>query len=185
MSNENYGPLSYYIGTWKSEGWTGENRAPDPNRNVENTKFRQEMTFEPIGDVNNHEQKLYALRYDTKAWEEGDDDPFHEEVGYFIWDAGNKQVLKSFIVPRGIAVNAGGTAQNDAKEFTVLAEVGSETYGISSNIFLNDEFKTVSYKISFKQHDENTFSYDEITKIKIKGQPQEFDHTEKNSFKRL
>ena len=83
----NYGPLRFLIGKWKSEGFVGENRAPDPSLSVENTKFRQEMTFTPIGDVNNHEQKLYALRYSTLAWEEGhDEEAFHEEVGYFIWD---------------------------------------------------------------------------------------------------
>ena len=108
MSDKNYGPLERFIGKWSSEGFMGGNRAPDPNRKVENTKFRQEMNFKPIGDVNNHEQVLYVLRYNTKAWEEGsDDEPFHEEVGYFIWDKANSQVMKTFTVPRGIAVNAG------------------------------------------------------------------------------
>lgn len=186
MNDENYGPLTFYIGKWASDEWTGKNRAPDPDRNEENTKFRQVMNFEPIGDTNNHEQQLYALRYSTKAWEEGDEgDPFHEEVGYFIWDADNKQILKSFIVPRGVAVNAGGTIEVDAKEFTVSADVGSETYGISSNIFLNEEFKSVRYDVTFKQVDENTFSYDEDTQIKIKGQGELFHHTEKNILKRV
>ena len=53
-----YGPLRFYIGKWQSNGFLGENQAPDPDRNVENTKFRQEMIFEPIGDVENHEQLL-------------------------------------------------------------------------------------------------------------------------------
>jgi hypothetical protein len=186
MSDENYGPLSYFIGKWKSDEWLGENRAPDPSRRIENTKFTQEMSFEPIGDINNHEQKLYALSYSTKAWEEGEDkDPFHEEVGYFIWDAANKQVMKSFIVPRGVAVNAGGTAESSSKKFTVSADVGSETYGISSNPFLNEQFKSVRYDISFKQIDDNTFSYDEDTQIKIKGQTEIFHHTEKNTLKRI
>lgn len=185
MNNDNYGPLKFYIGKWASDAWTGENKAPDPSRREENTKFKQEMTFEPIGDVNNHEQKLYALRYSTMAWEEGSEDPFHEEVGYFIWDAGNKQVLKSFIVPRGIAVNAGGTTEDESKDFTVSAEAESETYGISSNLFLEKEFKSVRYDITFKQVDENTFSYDENTQIKIKGQDELFQHTEKNILKRV
>jgi hypothetical protein len=104
MNEINYGPLRFLIGTWESKGLTGENQAPDPDRKVENTKFRQMMTFEPIGDVNNHEQVLYVLRYHTKAWEEGKDDKhFHEEVGYFIWDKSGRQVMKSFIVPRGIS----------------------------------------------------------------------------------
>lgn len=125
-----YGPLRFLIGTWESEGYQGENKAPDPDRKEENTKFKQTMTFEPIGDVENHEQILYALRYATKAWEEGDDSgPFHEEVGYFIWDKDNRQVMKSFIVPRGIAVQTGGEADVNVTEFSFKAELGSNTYG--------------------------------------------------------
>lgn len=185
MNQNYYGPLAFYIGKWESEGWTGENRAPDPDRKVENTKFKQEMIFEPIGEVKNHEQILYALKYSTRAWEEGgDDEPFHEEVGYFIWDNCNKQVLKSFIVPRGIAVNAGGTTDSESKEFTISAKVGHEAYGISSNLFLNEEFKTLRYDVTFKQIDQNSFSYEEDTQIKIKGQAEIFHHTEKNKLRR-
>jgi len=55
MSDINYGPLRFLIGTWESKGLTGQNRAPNPDRKEENTKFRQMRTFEPIGDVNNNE----------------------------------------------------------------------------------------------------------------------------------
>jgi hypothetical protein len=181
MENVDYGPLRFLIGNWESDGFQGENRAPDPDRKVENTKFRQEMIFEPIGDVENHEQLLYVLRYSTKAWEKGsDDDPFHEEVGYFIWDKTSRQVMKSFIVPRGVAVQAGGEADINATEFSLKADLGSNTYGLCSNKFLDEEFQTVSYEIKFEFLDENKFSYDENTRIKIKGQDDIFDHTEKN-----
>lgn len=181
MDDINYGPLRFLIGTWESEGFQGENRAPDPDRKVENTKFRQLMKFEPIGDVENHEQLLFALRYSTKAWEEGnDDEPFHEEVGYFIWDKNNRQVMKSFIVPRGVAVQAGGDADINATEFSLRADLGSNTYGLCSNKFLDEEFQTISYDIKFEFLDENKFAYDENTRIKIKGQEKIFDHTEKN-----
>jgi hypothetical protein len=185
MNNDEYGPLAFLIGNWSSgKEWIGENRAPDPSRNVENTKFRQEMSFIPIGDVNNHEQKLYALRYSTLAWEEGDDEPFHEEVGYWLWDSVNKQVMKSFIVPRGVSVNAGGDAKADSEKIKVEAKVGSEVYGICSNKFLDEEFKSVNYEIEIEKIDHNTFSYDEDTQIKIKGQDELFHHTEKNIMKR-
>lgn len=181
----NYGPLRFLIGNWASNGHLGENQAPDPDRNVENTKFRQEMYFEPIGDVENHEQLLYALRYHTKAWEEGDDEePFHEEVGYFIWDKANRQVLKSFIVPRGIAVNAGGEADVNATEFTMKAELGSNTYGLCSNKFLDEEFQTLSYEVKFEFLGEDEIRYDENSRIKIKGQDKIFDHTESNILKK-
>ena len=186
MDNIEYGPLRFLIGKWQSEGFDGENRAPDPDRRVENTKFRQEMTFVPAGDVENHEQLLYALRYSTMAWEEGDDEePFHEEVGYFIWDKVNRQVLKSFIIPRGMAINAGGDANSDDTEFTMKADLGSHTYGLCSNKFLDEEFKTISYEIKFEFLDENKFLYDENTRIQIKGQDKIFDHTEKNTLVKI
>jgi len=186
MSNIEYGPLRFFIGCWESTGFQGENRAPDPTRKVENTKFRQIMNFEPIGDVNNHEQVLYALRYSTKAFEEGnDEDAFHEEVGYFIWDKDNRQVMKSFIVPRGIAVNAGGDADINATEISVKATLGSNTYGLSSNKFLDQEFQTVSYELRIEFIDENEFTYNENTRIKIKGQEEIFDHIEKNILRKL
>jgi len=189
MEDINYGPLRFYIGTWESQGLTGENQAPDSDRKTENTKFRQTMIFEPIGDVNNHEQVLYALRYHTKAWEEGkhgpDDGHFHEEVGYFIWDKARRQVMKSFIVPRGIAVNAGGDAEQDSTEFTVTATLGSKTYGVCSNPFLDEEFQTIRYDVKFELIDEDTFSYDENTQLKIKDQTRIFDHTEKNTLTRV
>lgn len=181
MNEIDYGPLRFLIGNWESKGFSGDNRAPDPDRKVEETKFRQKMYFEPIGDVNNHEQQLFALRYHTKAWEEGnDEDPFHEEVGYFIWDKSNREVMKSFIVPRGIAVNAGGPADINDIEFTLKAELGSKTYGVCSNKFLDEEFRTESYEVNFKFIDEDSFEYSENTRIKIKGQSNIFDHIEKN-----
>ncbi|WP_127714159.1 heme-binding beta-barrel domain-containing protein [Halobacteriovorax sp. HLS] len=188
MSNEkkSLGPLSYLVGLWSSgEDFTGENTAPSPDRDTENTKFKQVYRFEQIDDVENHEQVLGVLRYSTMAWEEGDDDPFHEEVGYFIWDNENKQVMKSFVVPRGVSVLAGGTVSSDANSFEVHAKLGSETYGICSNIFLNEEFKTVAYDLKITKNNENSFSYDEDTQILMKGRDSIFHHTEKNTLTRM
>jgi hypothetical protein len=39
-------------------------------------------------------------------------------------DADAKQVLRSFIVPRGVTVLAGGTVEPDATAFDPRAEVG-------------------------------------------------------------
>ena len=51
--------------------------------------------------------------------------------------------------------------------------------------FLDEEFQTVRYDIRFEILDEETFSYDENTQIKIKGQNRIFDHTEKNVLIRM
>lgn len=185
MSFEEYGPLGFLIGEWQSAGFSGENQAPDPDRNTENTRFRQTMAFTPVGEVENHEQSLWALEYQTRAWEEGDDDePFHQEVGYFIWDAERELVMKSFIVPRGISVNAGGTCRAEAQAFSVEARVGDPVYGISSNPFLDQAFRSERYAVTFTQVDANTLSYDEVTEIRLAGRDDLFLHTEKNHLKR-
>ncbi|MDR4484343.1 MAG: heme-binding beta-barrel domain-containing protein [Nitrospirales bacterium] len=51
---------------------------------------------------------LYGLRYSTVAWPLIQEQPFHEEVGYWLWDAATQQVMRCFMVPRGVLVNAGG-----------------------------------------------------------------------------
>jgi hypothetical protein len=182
-SIENLGPLAFLAGTW--EGGKGGDDAPSPERAMAHRKFRERMTFEPIGRVNNHEQCLYGLRYATMAWPDDEQQPFHEEVGYWLWDAANRQVLRCFIVPRGVTVIAGGTVEADATSFELSAEVGSETYGICSNLFLDEEFKTVRYEVRITAHDSDSFSYDEDTVLQIKGQSELFHHTDKNTLRRV
>ena len=140
------------------------------------------MTFEEINEVDNHEQILNGLRYRTMAWEEGADEPFHEEVGYWLWDAEHQQVIKSFLIPRGVSVIAGGTTTADAKEFTMKAELGSATYGICSNQFLDREFRTESFEVTVTILNEKEFKYSEVTKLRIKGQNEIFLHTDENTM---
>jgi hypothetical protein len=178
------GPLAVLAGVW--EGDKGDDKAPDDDRTqVGQTPFRERITLEPIGAVNNHEQILYGLRYSTVAWPIGEEGAFHEEVGYWLWDAANKQVIRSFIVPRGVSVQAGGTAEADATKFSMAADAGSETYGICSNLFLQEEFRTVHYEVEIEIHDNDTFSYAEDTVLEIKGQSELFHHRDANTLRRV
>ena len=179
----NLGPLKSLAGIW--EGEKGDDIAPSKDRGVENNKFRERITFESMGPVNNHEQALFGLRYSTTAWKLGSESPFHEESGYWLWDGKEKQVLRCFIVPRGITILAGGTVEPQAKTFQLSAEAGSETYGICSNLFLDREFKTVRYELKVTVHDANSFSYEEDTQLKIKGQDDLFHHTDQNTLKKV
>lgn len=177
------GPLAALAGVW--EGDKGDDTAPSDDRGTERNRFRERITFEPIGRVMNHEQTLYGLRYATMAWRIGEAAPFHEETGYWLWDPGERQVLRCFIVPRGVAVIAGGTAEPSARAFELKAEVGSATYGICSNRFLDREFKTVRYELKVTVHDADTFSYEEDTTLRIKGQTDLFHHRDKNTLTRV
>ena len=179
----NLGPLAALAGTW--EGEKGNDTAPSDDRGTEINKFRERITFVPFGPVNNHEQTLYGLRYATTAWPLGSESPFHEELGYWLWDAREKQVLRCFLVPRGVTVLAGGAVEPNAKSFELSADVGSETYGICSNKFLDKEFKTVRYELKVTVHDDGSFSYEEDTQLKIKGQADLFHHIDKNTLSRV
>jgi len=175
------GPLAPLVGIW--EGKEGVDIAPAKAGSKE-THFRERITFEPIGPVVNGPQTLYGLRYSTVAWPLIQEQPFHEEVGYWLWDAERKQVMRCFIVPRGVVVNAGGTSESDAKEFRMAAEAGSDVYGILSNPFLEEAMKTVRYELTVTIHEPWKFSYREDTQLQIAGLPDVFHHTDQNTLKR-
>lgn len=182
---KNLGPLATLLGEWTGE--RGSDRAPsDKNRaDVANSAYREHMRFEFTGRVDNHEQVLYGLRYATTAWRVGSPDPFHEELGYWMWDKAANQVVRCFMVPRGVTILAGGTVEENAKQIKLSAKLGSPTYGICSNQFLDREFQTVGYQLDLKVLDQNSIVYDETTELKIKGQSEIFMHTDKNTLTRI
>lgn len=181
---EELGPLAGLEGAW--QGDAGTDTAPDDARvGQEINRYRERMSFEPTGLVANHEQKLYGLRYATTAWRLGEDAAFHEELGYWLWDAEARQVLRCFMVPRGVTLIAGGTAEPEARSFRLAAEVGSETYGICSNRFLDREFKTVRYELHFEKRDADTIHYREDSVLRIKGLGELFHHTDENTLTRV
>jgi hypothetical protein len=176
---KNLGPFQPLLGNW--EGGKGIDVSPSKKGPVE-TKFRERITFEPLGPVVNGPQVLYGLNYTTTAWPLGEDKAFHAEVGYWLWDAREKQVIRCFMVPRAVTVLAGGTAEPDAKAFTMLAEAGSDSYGILSNRFLIETFKTVRYELKVTINDDGSFSYAEDTQLKLRGQKTVFHHTDQNTL---
>ena len=185
MTNELnlYGPLGPLAGTWR--GSVGDDTAPSDDRGVEKNYFREEIIFTPLGPALNHEQTLYVLGYTRTAWRLREDDPFHRQVGYWMWDADAKQVMHSFLIPRGMTVLAGGHAEPDSSILHVTAEVGTAMYGICSNPFLDREFKTVRYTGKLVLNSAQSMSYDEDTEIQIKGQGAVFHHIDKNSLEKV
>ena len=179
---KNLGPLAPLAGTW--EGDKGMDMAPSREGPAE-TPYREHLTLVPMGPVVNGPQVLYGLRYATTAWPLGEEDPFHEELGYWLWDPAAKQVLRCFMVPRAVNVMAGGTVEPDAKEFELLAEIGSETYGVLSNQFLDQAFKTVRYELKVTINPDGSFSYAEDTQLKIHGEEGIFHHTDQNTLVKI
>ena len=118
------GPLAALVGTW--EGDEGLDVSfHNAERAIGDTPYRERVTFNPFGPVDNGRQCLFGLDYRMAAWRAGEDDPFHTEVGYWLWDSSSGEVMRCFMVPRGSTLLAGGVTTADATSFTMHAEVGS------------------------------------------------------------
>lgn len=176
------GPLARLAGRWVGGG--GEDVAPSADRGVRTSAYREELTLTPIGRIDNHEQVLQGLRYSTVAWRVGEPDPYHEEVGYWLWEAKEKRVMRAFTVPRGITVLAAGHAEPDASSFDLAADVGSAVFGICSNPFLDVAFRTVRYTLHVDILGDDDFQYEEDTILQMPGRAELFHHTDKHRLKR-
>ena len=182
MSYEEWGPLGGLVGTWES-GWDGLDVSyHNEDGKIEETPYRETVIFKPFGPVDNGEQHLYGLDYRMSAYRAGQDNPFHTEIGYWMWDATAKQVMRCFMIPRASTLIAGGTAEPDATTFQLEAVLGSNTYGILSNKYLDDVAKTTRFDVTVTVTDD-TFSYDETSVIEHKKWPTIIMHTDRNTLK--
>jgi hypothetical protein len=180
---EQLGPLAGLVGTW--EGDQGIDISfHHVEGDVGETHYRERVTFNPFGPVENGTQTLFGLDYRMAAWREGEEDPFHTELGYWLWDATDSQVLRCFMIPRGTVVIAGGPATADAKSFTLTADCGSETYGILSNRYLAEQSRTTHYEVTINIGDD-TWSYQENSVIDVKRFGSLLEHTDLNTLHRV
>lgn len=180
---EQLGPLAGLFGTWEGDGGV-DISFHHVDGQVGETHYRERTTFNPFGPVDNGKQSLCGLDYRTAAWREGEDEPFHTEIGYWLWDAADSQLMRCFMIPRGTVVIAGGLVAADAKSFTLTAECGSETYGILSNHYLAEQARTTRYEVTVTVGD-GTWSYKETSVIDSKRFGGVLEHTDLNTLRRV
>lgn len=172
------------MGDWEGEGGL-DTAFSHAQGKVLGTPYREKLSFKPFGPVDNGRQHLYGLDYKSAMWREREDEPFHTEVGYWLWDGATGEVLRGFVVPRGITVLAGGTASADAKEFELHAELGHKNYAIGENTYLTDNASTLSYDVTITINDDGTWSYDETTMLQMVEIDEPFAHTDHNTLHKV
>lgn len=177
-----WGPLGPFIGEWEGDEGLDVSFHNAAGR-VAETKFRERVTLVPFGPVDNGKQRLYGLDYRMAAWRMGEENPFHTEIGYWLWDADGGQVLRCFMVPRGTTVLAGGAARADDTSFAVEANVGNETYGILSNLYLAERARTTKYTCKVVA-EEGVFTYESCTTY-VHGTGGVIAHTDRNRLRRI
>src|SRR6476660_904369 len=142
---KNLGPLTEMAGIW--EGSRSLDIPPKPLSAPERQAFVEHTELQPIDPQANGPHRFYGLRYHTHIVKPGEVETYHDQVGYWLWEPATQTVTHTIAIPRGQVVLAGGTADPDATEFAVRAELGSEVYGILSNPFLDRFFHTVSFRM--------------------------------------
>ena len=176
---ENLGPLRPMAGVW--EGTKGSDQHPV----VEGTEadaFVEHYELHPIDRQTNGPQLFYGLRYHTHITKPGEAETFHDQVGYWLWEPEARAVTLTLGIPRAQVLMASGPAESDATDFELTATVGSEVHGILSNPFLQQSFRTLSYRIHVTVNADGTWSYEEEGVLQIPGRDEVFRHIDTNTL---
>ena len=178
----NYGPLKELIGVWKGD--KGMDIAPEPDGTEENPYY-ETITFTEGGDLTNgEEQVLSVLHYRRIVQRKSNDGIFHDETGYWMWDAKTNVLMHSLSIPRAVNLLAGTKLteenyKNGKLEFEVSAGIDNEDWGIVQSPFMKEKALTKSYHQKIIVENGKMICA-ETTMLDIYGR--EFEHTDKNEL---
>ncbi len=177
-----YGPLAHLIGSW--QGNKGQDVSPEP-QGQQLHPYYETLTYTAIGSVTNADtQQLAVLRYQQIVYRKADDAVFHDETGYWMWDAERSTVMHTLTIPRAVCVLAGGKwttadSKDNTVSITVSAKQGDDDWGIIQSPFMRDQAKTVEFHHELLIKNEK-LSYVETTVLDIYGK--RFDHIDRNEL---
>jgi len=177
-----YGPLKELIGCWKGD--KGIDVAPEPD-GAENNPYYETITFTAIGDVSNAEsQVLVAVHYRQIVQRKSNDKVFHDETGYWMWDAKAGIVMHSLTIPRAVCVLAGGNynGEKNSDGSTVLevsASLDDKDWQIIQSPFMQENARTTEFHHRIIVGN-GKLSYSETTVVDIYGKV--FEHTDQNEL---
>lgn len=176
------GPLTGMAGIWEGErGMDVKPKADGPRKQA----YIERIELQPIDPQTNGPQLFYGLRYHTHITKPDQVKTYHDQVGYWLWEPANGNLIHTLTIPRGMTTMAMGKSAIDAKQFELRAQEGDPIAGISSNPFLDYAFKTVEFKIQVNINDDGTWSYEQDTVMKIQGQEALFHHVDNNTLHKI
>lgn len=177
------GPFAGLAGTW--EGTEGLDVSfHNAEGEIGETPYREKVTLAPFGPVDNGVQQLFGLDYRMAAWRGDEVDPFHTEIGYWLWCASAAEVYRCVMVPRGAVVIAGGPATADSTSLTLSSTHGSPTFGVLENPHLAAQASTTKFDITITVG-QDTWSYEETTTVNVARLGGEMAHTDRNVLVRV
>ena len=178
----NLGPLRRLAGIW--EGRKGVDINPKV-AGPERREYTERIELQPIDYQLNGPQLFYGLRYHTHVLATDEDATFHDQVGYWLWEPATGLILQTVAIPRGQVAIAAGHAAPDASSLVLTAKRGDTEYGICSTGFLEQAFRTDSYRIEVTFNADGGWSYVQETILLVRGRTQPFEHRDVNTFAKV
>ena len=177
-----YGPLQQLIGEW--QGDKGLDIAPDPDGD-ENNPYYETISYTACGNVINAEtQILAAIYYRQIVKRKSNNKVFHDQTGYWMWDAARQLIMHSLSIPRGVCVLAGGRyagskAEDGSVVIEVVAHVDDQDWSIIQSPFMAGSARTTAFNQSITVG-KGKLSYEQTMMVDIYGKT--FEHTDKNEL---
>ncbi len=180
------GPLTPLAGIW--EGDAGVDLSyHNQDDETSHTSYFEKAVFKPIPVQENGQQTLWGLNYSMTAWRHGEEgmDPFHDEIGFLLWDKANGQVIRNVVFGRGIAILAGSDARPRDRVLHFGAKPGDPSYGILQNRYLMERAEIRDFTSTFTFNDDGTFSYTSDLLLRLAATGTEMHHTDANTLHRV
>jgi hypothetical protein len=179
---KNLGPLAPLAGVWEGKRGLDVHAVAEGS---EKDAYLERYELHPIDPQLNGPQLLYGLRYWTTVLRANKPETFHDQVGYWLWEPATGMVIQTHTIPRGQTALAMGNATPDARSFELECLFGSATNGTCSNPFLDQNLRTLEFRIKVDIHDDGTWTYEQDTVLQIKGRDAPFHHTDKNTMHKV
>ena len=179
---QNYGPLTPFIGTWKSVPSKGVDVAPGQTGSDVGkggkavSPFYETITFTPnIPVTNNSVQNLIALFYHQAVYRTTNNHWFHDQIGYLTYDQTNNLVYDTFCIPRAVCVVAEGRPGK-----TLVLTTKSQGVAQTQYMVHNDQTNFVKITLSVSG---NKLKLKYVTHLFVYGKP--FDHTDQDTLEKV
>jgi len=180
------GPLTPLVGEWEGNVGIDLSYHNNDDRTAE-TSYFEKAWFKPIPTQQNGKQFIEGLKYSSVAWRHGEEamNPFHDEIGYLLWDKAEGQVIRTVVFGRGIAIQAGASAGARDRELHFTATPGDASYGILQNRYLMRRAELKSFESIFKFNDDGTFTHSSDILLKLAATGTEMHHTDRNTLHKV
>ena len=183
MADE-WGPLGPLVGDWEAEGGL-DTAYSHSQEKVLGTPYLEKLTFKPFGPVDNGRQSLYGLDYKTAMWrgERGEPVPHRGRLlalgrrdrrgpPRLRRAARHHRARRRHRRGRRHVVHAVGRARRPA------------VHDRREQVPRRRTRRTLSYAVTITINDDDSWSYDETTMLKMIEFDEPFAHTDHNTLRR-